>query len=163
MQTRHWLAGLRRWRRIVGAAVLSAFAGSSVLASACFGLPLTAGAERYEVPVAAHADHAGSAHAARGAADHLHDHAGMPDCSHCPPAADDVDADLVLCATEGASNASAAHASPVPDSFKLFSHARFTTLPATAIAPPLILTTAPATAPRVEHASLNIRHCVFLI
>jgi hypothetical protein len=87
----------------------------------------------------------------------------MLDCSHCPPAADDADTDPAFCATEGASNASVAHASPVPDSLKLFSHARFTTLPATATAPPLIRTAPPAAAPRVEHASLNIRHCVFLI
>jgi hypothetical protein len=163
MQTRQWLAGLRRWRRVVGVAVLSSFVSSSVLASACSAMPLGARAERYEAAAAALADYAQPAHSAHGAAQHLHDHAGMPDCSHCPPAALDVDADPALCVTEGVSTASVAHASPLPDSFKLFYHARFMTLTATATAPPLIGTARAAAAPPVARASLNIRHCVFLI
>lgn len=126
-------------------------------------MPIDGVADRDETVVTAHVDHSGSPHAAHNSKENRHGHEGMPDCAHCPPAADDLDSAPAFCATEGTTNASATQPNPAHDNIKLFSHVRLTTLPATAAAPPPIRTLPPTDIPRVERTPLNIRHCVFLI
>ena len=118
-----------------------------------------------EMPAVAHADHhTSSPHAAHGTANDMLDHAGMPDCAHCPPKADEGQAAPTLCVTDGTPNANGPKASASsPDFFKLLTESRFTTLAWTAPPPPPILPAVDTDAPYVEHTPLNVRHCVFLI
>ena len=158
----HWLAGLRRWRRRVSLAVLPAFVWYGVSATACFGMPVDGSAERHATAVPEHAQHAASAHSMHDSAA-VHDHEGMPNCPHCPAPVNDDEPAGVPCISEGTPNANGPKASAAPDVFKLFAVMRLTTLPTTAVPPPLIRTVAPGDSPRVERTPLNIRHCVFLI
>jgi hypothetical protein len=159
---RYSIAALRKWRRAFSVVVAPAFALWSLSAATCFGMPLQIGGD--EMPVVMHVDHAVSApHAAHGAADDMHEHAGMPDCAHCPPAADDGQSTPAICLTDGASNANGAKSSATPDLFKLLTQSRLPPLSWASAPPPLIGTAVVSDAPHVEHTPLNIRHCVFLI
>ena len=111
----------------------------------------------------AHIADTSSPHAAHGTATDMHEHAGMPDCAHCPPKADDSQSTPTICLSEGTSNANAPKASATPDFFKLFTESRLPTLSWAMPPPPPILTAVGPDAPYVEHTPLNVRHCVFLI
>jgi hypothetical protein len=155
------IAALRRWRRAVSAAVVPAFAWWSLSAAACFGMPLDVAGGA--MPAVAHIDDASSSHAAHGTANDMHEHAGMPDCTHCPPKADDGQSTPTICVSDGTSSANAPKASATPDFFKLFTELRLPTLSWAAHPPPPILTGVGPHAPYVAHTPLNVRHCVFLI
>jgi hypothetical protein len=159
---RYSIAAFRKWRRAVSAAVVPAFAWWSLSAAACFGMPLDVAGD--EIPAVAHADHhASSQHAAHGTANDMLDHAGMPDCAHCPSKGDDGQATPTICVTDGTSSANGPKTSATPDFFKLFAESRPPILSRTAAPPPPILTAAGTEAPHLEHTRLNVRHCVFLI
>jgi len=104
-----------------------------------------------------------TAHATHGTADDMHEHAGMPDCAHCPPKSDDGQSTPPICLTDGTSNANAPKASAAPDFFKLFTESRLPAPSWTAAPPPPILAAVATDASPVEHTPLNVRHCVFLI
>jgi hypothetical protein len=159
---RYSIAALRKWRRAISAAVVPAFAVWSLLAAACFGMPLDVAGD--ETSAVAHAeDDTASPHATHGTANDMHEHAGMPDCAQCPPKADDGQSTPTVCVTDGTSNASGPKASATPDFFKLFTQSRPPILSWTAAPPPPILAAVGTDAPHVEHTRLNVRHCVFLI
>jgi hypothetical protein len=156
------IATLRRWRRTVSAAVVPAFAWWSLSAAACFGAPIDVAGD--ELPVVAHTHHdASSPHAAHGTESSMHEHAGMPDCAHCPPKTDDGQSTPAMCLSDGTSNANGPKASATPDFVKLFTQSRLPTLSWTAAPPPPILAARGTDAPRAAHTPLNVWHCVFLI
>jgi hypothetical protein len=162
--TRYWLAAFRKWRRAISAAVVLAFAWWSLSAAACFGMPLDVGGPGDELPAVAHAAHdASSPHAAHDTANDMLDHAGVPDCAHCPPEADVGQATPTICVTDGTSNANGPKASASPDFFKLFTESRPPTLSWTAPPPPPILAAVGTEARHLAHTPLNVRYCVFLI
>jgi hypothetical protein len=109
------------------------------------------------------AEHAASAHSAHDAAQAMHHHADMPNCSHCPTPVNDDQPAPAICLTQSTSNATGPTANNAPDIFKVFYVTRLTPLPSTAAPPPLIRTVAPRDIPQFEQTPLNIRHCVFLI
>jgi hypothetical protein len=155
------IAALRKWRRAISLAVLPAFASWSLSAAACFGMPLQVAND--EMTFDSHVDHGMSSHSTDGTPSHMHEHAGMPDCAHCPPANDDNQSPPTICVADGTSNATAPKASATPDLLKLCTQSRLPTLSWIAAPPPLILSAVVTNAPNVEHTPLNIRHCVFLI
>jgi hypothetical protein len=156
------IAAFRKRRRAILCAVVPAFAWWSLSAATCFGMPLRiAGDEGIAVPHVAH--DTSTPNVAHGAVNDMHDHAGMSDCAHCPPKADDGQAKPIVCLTDATSNTNGAKASGGPDFVKLFAPSRLPTLSWTAAPPPLIRTAFVTDAPFLERTPLNIRHCVFLI
>jgi hypothetical protein len=156
------IAALRKWRRAISLAVLPTFASWSLSAAACFGMPLQVAND--EMTVDAHVDHdMSSSHSSHGTPSQMHEHSGMPDCAHCPPATDDSQAPSTICVADGTSNATAPKASAAPDLLQLFTQSRAPALSWVAAPPPLILSAVVTDAPHVEHTPLNVRHCVFLI